>query len=122
IGATKEFETLSEQSSQWRETIVHDVFQEYDRGNKEGALQNLSESGPFFDEIINGYQDMAKKRENKIVSMEENNIANGERTLTIVSIVIVLVIVLSLFVAYISLYYISITISIVMKRIKSISY
>src|SRR5699024_970952 len=25
IGATKEFETLSEQSSQWRETIFHDV-------------------------------------------------------------------------------------------------
>ncbi|WP_029269329.1 methyl-accepting chemotaxis protein [Virgibacillus alimentarius] len=121
IGATKEFETLSEQSSQWRETIVHDVFQEYDRGNKEGALQNLSESGPFFDEIINGYQDMAKKRENKIVSMEENNIANGERTLTIVSIVIVLVIVLSLIVAFITSYSISKPLRMVMKRMKRIA-
>ncbi len=100
IEVTEEFDQLIEQTIAWRKLIATDVFDEYDKGNKEVALRNLDASAPMVREIMAGYEKMAKDSEATINEIEQGVMARGEATFHIVIIVTILVILLSVVIAF----------------------
>jgi methyl-accepting chemotaxis protein len=95
IHATEEFNQLIEQTIAWRTMIVTDVFDEYDKGNKEVAIRNLDAAADMVREIMAGYEKMAKDSETNINKIEQEIIAGGEATFRIVTTVTILVILFS---------------------------
>ena len=73
IRATEEFNQLIEQTIAWRTMIVTDVFDEYDKGNKEVAIRNLDAAADMVREIMAGYEKMAKDSETTINKIETRN-------------------------------------------------
>lgn len=96
IRDTEEFDQLIKETIAWRTMIDKDVFQEYDKGNKEVALRNLNTSTEQVREIMAGYEKMAKDSETTINEIEQSIIEGGETTFLTVIIVTVLVIFLSM--------------------------
>ena len=121
IGTSQEFKDLIEKAVEWREFIVEEVFTEYENGNEEVALSNLMESNDQARELVLAYGEAAKNRENQIISMEEDILSSGEKTLLIVSSVIVLVVILSIIVAFITANSISRPLRVVMNRMELIA-
>lgn len=121
IGTTPEFESLIARTIIWREVMVEKVFAEYERGNEEVALNNLLESTVEARALQVAYNGAAENRENRIMEMEKNILLNGERTLTIVSIIVVLVVLISIIVAFFTAQSISRPLRIVMKRMQLIA-
>lgn len=121
IGASEEFDDLINQTEEWREFIVEEVFTEYDNGNEEVALENLLISAGDARNIISGYEELATKRENHIIDLEEDILARGETTLIIVIGVSVLVVGLGLIVAFVTSNSISKPLKSVMNRMNIIA-
>lgn len=121
IGASEEFDDLINQTEEWREFIVEEVFTEYDNGNEEVALENLLISAGDARNIITGYEELATKRENHIIDLEEDILARGETTLIIVIGVSVLVVGLGLIVAFVTSNSISKPLKSVMNRMNIIA-
>lgn len=121
IYASEEFDNLIKQTVQWREYISDKVFNEYDKGNKEAALENLSKVDAQAREILAGYEKLATDREAIINEREKRIILGGETTLRIVTIVTVLVIVISMAVALITSNMISRPLKTVMERMNAIA-
>ncbi|MBA9026369.1 methyl-accepting chemotaxis protein [Peribacillus huizhouensis] len=121
IGATEEFDNLIKKTVEWRKFVAKEVFEEYDKGNKELARQNLAEKDQAVREIMAGYEELASKSQDSINETESKIIANGKKTLFIATIVTILVIVVSLAAALITSNIIAKPIIKVMERMKLIA-
>ncbi|PIC76380.1 chemotaxis protein [Sporosarcina sp. P19] len=121
IGATEEFNQLIEQTIAWRTKIASDVFDEYDKGNTEVAIQNLDAAAVMVREIMAGYEKMAEDSQTTINKIEQEIIAGGEATLRIVAIVTILVIVLSVAAALLTANMITKPITMVRDRMDEIA-
>ena len=121
IHASDEFDRLIDQTVAWRQLITTQVFDEYDRGNEELALENLAASADMVREIMAGYEQMAADSQQTITQIETEIVENGEATLRIVSIVTILVILVSIVAALITSNIISKPIKMVMDRMKLIA-
>lgn len=90
-----EVENLINQSVEWRGIVIDDVFNEYDKGNEELALQNLyNEVQPLAREIMAGFEKMADDRKNQVVDAGQEVISSGETALS-VSVIVSIVVVIS---------------------------
>lgn len=121
IHASDEFNKLMEQTIEWRELIATDVFDEYDKGNKELALENLAASDDTVREIMAGYEQLAENSQQIINDIEAEIVANGESTLFVVSGITILVILISIVAAFLTSSIISKPIKMVMERMVLIS-
>lgn len=121
IGVTEVFDDLVDRTVEWRIAIDEDVFNVYDQGNEEQAIENLNELTPVVREIMDGYEGLAANSEAEINELGEGIISNGEQTLTILVVVSTLIIVLSVVAALITAQIISKPIKTVMNRMKLIS-
>lgn len=121
IRDTEEFDQLIEETIAWRTLIDTDVFQEYDKGNKEVAMRNLNTYTEQVREIMAGYEKMAKDSETTINEIEQSIIDGGELTFRTVIIVTVLVILLSTAAALMTAISISKPIKIVTDRLNKIA-
>ena len=99
IRVTEEFNQLIEQTVAWRMSIDADVFDEYDKGNKEVALRNLDASADMVREIMLGYEKIAEDSETTINELGQEIIAGGEATFRLVIIVTIFVLLFSVVVA-----------------------
>lgn len=102
IAPSKEFDELVENTIEWREYIVEDVFNEYDKGNENLAEENLINADSYVSSLANGYKEFALNRENQIIELEEEILESGKATLKITIVVTSSVIVLTLIVAVIT--------------------
>lgn len=78
---------------EWRDFVISDVFNVYDQGNKELAMENLLKADEYVGPLANGYQELAENREAHIISLEENILSDGKQTINfdiIISVVVVL--------------------------------
>lgn len=116
IAPSEEFEELIQKTIEWRVKIIEDVFNEYDEGNEELAHQNLINADLEARDLANEYEELVLTRENHIIDMEENILAEGQTTILIVSIVSILVILLGIAIAIITSRSISNPLRIVTKR------
>lgn len=121
IRDSEEFDHLIEETIAWRTMIDTDVFQEYDKGNKEVALRNLNASSEQVREIMAGYEKMAKDSETLINEIEQAIIAGGKSSLRTVVIVTALVILLSTAAAIVTASSISKPLKIVTDRLNRIA-
>ncbi|WP_342514833.1 methyl-accepting chemotaxis protein [Sporosarcina sp. FSL K6-1522] len=121
IHATEEFDQLIKQTVAWRTMIDTEVFDEYDKGNKELALQNLAASAETVREIMAGYEQMAKDSEATINQIQQEIIDRGAATFRLVVIITIFVILFSVVVALQSANSITKPVKRVMDRMNSIA-
>ncbi|MBP2079101.1 methyl-accepting chemotaxis protein [Oceanobacillus polygoni] len=121
VGVTQEFDDLIKKTVEWRTAIADDVFDVYDRGDEDLAIENLNDLTPVVREIMAGYEELAGNSEVEINQLGEEIISNGEQTQTIVVIVSILIVVLSVGAALITAGMISKPIKTVMDRMKLIA-
>lgn len=91
---SKEVEELVNKSIEWREYVTENVIKEYQNGNKEVALNNLTQSNDLAREAMNGFKAMTVEREKIFYEKADDIIKSGESNL-IVSLTVTIVVVLS---------------------------
>lgn len=117
-----EVENLINQSVEWREMVITHVFNEYDKGNDELALQNLNnEVQPLAREIMAGFTKIAEDRKSQVVKVGQEVISSGETTLFANVIVTIIVVILGIIIAVIISRMITTPILSVMKRMNVIA-
>ena len=117
-----EVKQLIDQTVKWREMIINDVFNVYDQGNKELAIDNLyNKVNPISNELMRGFEELATNREGNISDKGQMNVSSGESTLMVVLIVSLLVLVLGIVIALVTSQKISTPIRSVMNRMKVIA-
>lgn len=121
IGVTDEFEDLIKQTKEWREYVTNHVFAEYDKGNKDLAIENLEKKSSLARQIMSGYEELANKKEVAIKESGESIVQNGKKSLIISSIVISLVIILTILTAFVTSNIITRPIKMVTNRMKLIA-
>ncbi|KMY52207.1 chemotaxis protein [Peribacillus loiseleuriae] len=121
IGASEEFDNLINKTVEWRTFVAKEVFEEYDKGNKELARHNLAEKDQVVRELMAGYEELASKSQDSINETERKIIENGKKTLFIATIVTILAIVVSIAAALITSNIIAKPIIKVMERMKLIA-
>ncbi len=119
---SEEMEQLINDTVEWREIVINDVFATYDEGNVEEALQLFEENVvPIGEGLLDSYQQLAEGREAMILNAADNAITEGEWTLVISLVISVLAIILSIGVAILFARMISSPIKIVMERMDQIA-
>ncbi|MBS4210460.1 methyl-accepting chemotaxis protein [Bacillus sp. FJAT-50079] len=121
LEASAEFNQLMAETVTWRDAIVSEVFDEYDKGNEEVARQNLRRLAEDGTALINGYEEMADNREQITNKKGSAIIANGDDTFKMVSVVTVFVVVISMIAAVLVSSVISKPIIRVMERMKLVA-
>lgn len=121
LAASEEFDQLIVETAAWRESIIREVFDEYDKGNEEIALFNLGKLAEVGSELTSRYEGIADNRERITNEQGRQIIANGEGTFKTVSIVTVIVVIVSMIAAWMVSSIISKPIIKVMDRMKSIA-
>lgn len=101
---SKQAKDLIDKSIEWREIVEEKVFQVYDSGDKEKAIENFkSEVEPTGKQILSGFQQLADQREETINTTGKTAIDAGQKALNhslfLLIIITVLSIVISLFVS-----------------------
>src|SRR5690606_7389093 len=112
---------LVDRTIAWQKDVEDNVFAMYDKGQKILANRNHRSTIKEAEEIIEEYEKIAKNRESIIQEKGRNIISDGEKTLYIVSILILLVIIVSIVAALITSNFITIPIKKVMERMKLIA-
>ncbi|MBW8349810.1 HAMP domain-containing protein [Bacillus sp. IITD106] len=121
LGASAEYEELIQRSESWREHVISDVFEEFEKGNKDQAILNLAISSKEARNIMEGFEKIAADTETLIQNQGKSIIDNGNGTLYVVSIAITLVIIVSIAAALITSTIITTPVKKVMERMKLIS-
>lgn len=121
LAASEEFDQLIVETAAWRESIIREVFDEYDKGNEEIALLNLGKLAQVGSELTSRYEGIADNRERITNEQGRQIIANGEGTFKTVSIVTVIVVIISMIAAVWVSSIISKPIIKVMERMQSIA-
>lgn len=102
LAPSETFEVLSQDTSDWYDYIQEEVFDEHDQGNEEIAADNLAIAEEDISGLVKRYDDLIENRENGIIELEEEILADGKRTMIIVASVSVLVILIGMTIAIIS--------------------
>ncbi|MED4534228.1 methyl-accepting chemotaxis protein [Metabacillus fastidiosus] len=119
---SEETRALIQKNAEWREHVINEMFDEYDRGNKELALKNLKEKlEPEAIKIMDTLEKMAEGSEEHITEKGQLIIANGENKLFTSSLLSILITILSIVIALIITNMITKPIKIVMNRMKIIA-
>lgn len=119
---SKEIETLMNRSVEWRKLVESEVFEEYDKGNKEIALKNLKEQvEPLAREIMDEFVKISQTREGNIQAHGKEIISLGNSTMVMGTIISILAVVLGIIVALITARIISGPVTKVMARMKLIA-
>lgn len=121
LETSKEFNQLIVETVMWREAIISEVFEEYDKGNKDVALRNLEKLAEDGTALINGYEGIASAREQITNEQGRNIISNGESTFKMVALVTVIVVIISMVAAVLVSSIISNPIIRVMKRMQLVA-
>ncbi|WP_163970613.1 methyl-accepting chemotaxis protein [Oceanobacillus halotolerans] len=119
---SEEVENLINRSIEWRESVIDDVFYEFDQGNEQVAISNLKNNiQPDAREIMAGFEELATTREESINDEGQNVISSAETILYVGLVVSTLVVVLGVVVALVTSRMISNPIGMIMHRMRSIA-
>ncbi|WP_391120135.1 methyl-accepting chemotaxis protein [Psychrobacillus sp. L3] len=92
-------EDIINKSVEWRK-VVEEVFAQYDKGNREAALNTLKEKAqPIAREVMAYFEEMATHREELLTSNGKTVMKEGNSSIVIVIIFTILVILLSIVIA-----------------------
>ncbi|HAM81685.1 methyl-accepting chemotaxis protein [Ornithinibacillus bavariensis] len=121
LSDSKDIKALIDKKVEWG-TLINEAFSEYDSGNKEAALRIMQDQvNPLESEIINGFKDSAKLREELIIEQGQEVIKNGTLSTVTSFIVSILVIILGVIIAIITSKTITTPIKKVMIKMKQMA-
>jgi methyl-accepting chemotaxis protein len=117
LSTDKSLTATVEKARQWRSFVQTKVFDEYDKGNIELAVQNLNSVDSLAVEIREGYEDLASAREASINKLGQEMIAQSKKTMNVGLMIGVITTVVAIVTAYISAYMIANPIKAVIEKI-----
>ncbi|WP_227937555.1 methyl-accepting chemotaxis protein [Alkalihalobacillus deserti] len=119
---SEEVKELINKSIEWRKIVIADVFEPYDQGNEDIAMENLKTIvQPLAREIMDGFEELSTERRVLIEEEGQHIIESGQNTLFISLVVSILVVVLGIVTALVTARMISNPINVVMERMKAIA-
>ncbi len=121
LSTSKEFKQLIAETITWRDAIVSEVFDEYDKGNEDTAVQNLVALAEKGTELMSRYEGIAAEREQITNEQGRNIISNGDSTFKMVALVTVIVVIISMVAAVLVSSIISKPIIRVMERMQLVA-
>lgn len=121
IEENSEFDALIERTVKWRKQVDAQVFDVYDKGNKDQAIQNASSLSNESTEIRLGYEALADKNQKKIEQMGKEIQQAGEKASHIGTILSIVITIISIIIAIITARVISKPINQVAERMKLIA-
>lgn len=121
LGASEDFEKLLDKTVQWRESMISDVFDAYDEGNHGKARRNLQDLAIIGNELREGYQSFADRREDITNSKGQEIVESGSNMFITGIIVTAFVVIGSIIAAIFTSNLITRPISRVMNRMKLIA-
>ena len=121
LNVKPEMAELLDRTVKWRNDVVVSVFEEYEKGNEEQALENLLASSGEGSDLMIAYENTASDREEYLIDLEKRMLAGGNTTLITISSIIIAVIILSLVVALLTANSIARPLRTVMDRMKLIA-
>ena len=102
FGTDKNLDELVKKAREWRGIVQTKVFEEYDKGNKELAVQNLNSSDVLAGEVIKGYEEIALAQEDAINVLGNEMITQSRQTMYLGAIIGSLTAVLAVIIAFIT--------------------
>ncbi|MHA6250899.1 methyl-accepting chemotaxis protein [Oceanobacillus sp. CAU 1775] len=120
-GNTERFNTLIDQTVEWRQDIIDNVLDVYDRGNEELAVSNLNSTYIVARELMQEYESLATTRGDNIIDRQEGILADGLATFIVVIVVVLIVLVLTVVTALLTSNSISRPVGTVMNRMQLIA-
>ena len=121
LGTDKNLDELVGKAREWREIVQKKVFEEYDKGNKELAVQNLNSVEGLASEVIKGYDGIAFAREESINELGNEMIAESKRTMKIGLIISAFTTILAIITAFIMARIIADPIKTVVQKLTAMS-
>ncbi|MGR9048151.1 methyl-accepting chemotaxis protein [Halobacillus faecis] len=119
---TEEAERLVEQSNQWSQMVQNEVFNRFDRGNEETALQAMVEKvTPLGQGVMEGFENMALQREQMMEEEGQNILQAGNTMMIIGSIISISSIIIGIVFALVIANRITNPVKKVVERMKQIS-
>ncbi|MEK4425094.1 methyl-accepting chemotaxis protein [Solibacillus sp. FSL K6-1523] len=101
-GTDENLARLVEMARKWREEIQTKVFDEYDKGNKELAIQYMRSTDVLAGEVMKGYEEIALAREEAINELGNEMIAQSKVTMYLGAIIGMLITIIAIAVAFIT--------------------
>ncbi|WP_253896108.1 methyl-accepting chemotaxis protein [Solibacillus sp. R5-41] len=121
ITKSGEFNKYAEMAKEWSNYVQKEVFDVYDRGDKELATQNLVAMDAKATEIREGFVNLAEHRKQIINASGESMIKDNEKNQITNMIVGIVIVIVAIFTAIISARFISKPIIVVTKRMQRIA-
>ncbi|MCM3758004.1 methyl-accepting chemotaxis protein [Sporosarcina aquimarina] len=121
IEVNSEFDALIKRTVNWRKQVDADVFNEYDEGNKELAIQNATKLSAESTEIRLGYEELAEKNHEKMEEMGKEIQRSEKRAAQMGSLFASLITIISILIAVVTARVISNPINNVAERMKLIA-
>ncbi len=115
------FDEIKQQTAEWNDFIIENVFNEYDHGDEKLAYENLLIADEGVSALVEDYEGGALSRGSQIIELEETLLADGKKTRLIVSIVSVLVVISGIAIAIITSNIISRPLQAVTNRMRLIA-
>ncbi|MFJ7736297.1 methyl-accepting chemotaxis protein [Lysinibacillus sp. NPDC097287] len=117
----KKLATLVEKAREWRKGIQTNVFDEYDKGNVEQAIQNLNAMDDRAREIREGYEGLALARETNINRLGNEMVAQSKQSTKVGVFIGTLTTILAIVIAFISARLIANPIKAVIEKISAMA-
>ncbi|MFJ7951705.1 methyl-accepting chemotaxis protein [Lysinibacillus sp. NPDC096418] len=117
----KNLATLVEKAREWRKFVQTDVFDEYDKGNVEQAIQNLNSMDELATEVRVGYEKLALEREANINQLGNEMIAQSKKSTNVGLLVGTLTTILAIVIAFVSARLIANPIKAVIERLSAMA-
>ncbi|MEK3888645.1 methyl-accepting chemotaxis protein [Bacillus sp. FSL K6-3431] len=117
----EEVQTLINRNNKWGELVINDVFNVYDQGFKDLAIEKSEYIQPIASDILDSLEEMATFREVSIDENGKSSITSGKTTLLVGMAVSILVILLGILAALITSSLITTPIRAVTKRMELVA-
>src|SRR5690625_1146066 len=119
---SKDVKQLIDQSIEWENIIIDEVFATYERGDKDEAIEILDDKAtPLAEEIMKDFVALNESREDIIHDRADQIVSSGETNIIVSIVVAIVIVILSVLVALITSNMIAKPIRTVMDRMKLIA-
>src|SRR5690625_3133578 len=121
LGASDEFDMIINRAEEWHAYVSDNVIAEYDKGNENLAIKNISEASTEAREIMADLEELAKGREAEIEKVGNAIVDSGKSNLITMSVVVTFLAIIGIVVALLTSNMITRPIKIDMDRMKAIA-
>lgn len=121
LESNEELSELADKARIWRDEVQTKVFDVYDQGDKEQAIQNLAETDLLAWEVMTGYENFANAKQESIDKLGAEMVSLSKKSMYLGVAIGIFIIILSVIVAIIAARIITTPIKEVVKKITAMA-